>query len=102
MMKTLLVLCLLLASCTLLQAAGKPDVTHIDKPENYPITTDRWRYIHYFDGSEELYDIETDQHEWTNLAAKSERTAQLAEMWSLALKQLAPVPVPGAAEGEKK
>lgn len=28
----------------------------------------RWRYIRYSDGSEELYDHESDPHEWTNLA----------------------------------
>jgi arylsulfatase A-like enzyme len=27
-----------------------------------------WRYIRYFDGSEELYDLEQDPHEWFNLA----------------------------------
>jgi arylsulfatase A-like enzyme len=42
-------------------------LTHLDKPENYALSTERWRYIHY-DGGEELYDIETDPHEWTNLA----------------------------------
>ena len=35
---------------------------------NHSIRTDRWRYIHYADGSEELYDIQTDPNEWTNLA----------------------------------
>jgi arylsulfatase A-like enzyme len=27
-----------------------------------------WRYIHYFDGSEELYDLRIDPEEWFNLA----------------------------------
>jgi len=34
---------------------------------NHAITTERWRYIQYFDGSAELYDRKTDPHEWTNL-----------------------------------
>ena len=35
---------------------------------NHGIRTDRWRYIRYADGSEELYDLEVDPEEWTNLA----------------------------------
>jgi arylsulfatase A-like enzyme len=53
-------------------------------PENYALSTERWRYIHYRDGGEELYDIDDDPHEWTNLATKPEHTAKLAEMRTLA------------------
>ena len=35
---------------------------------NHSIRDERWRYIHYADGSEELYDHETDPNEWNNLA----------------------------------
>lgn len=35
---------------------------------NHAIRTDRWRYIRYADGSEELYDRRADPNEWTNLA----------------------------------
>lgn len=35
---------------------------------NHAVSTERWRYIRYFDGGEELYDIQQDPHEWTNLA----------------------------------
>ena len=35
---------------------------------NTSVRTERWRYIHYEDGSEELYDHQTDPNEWTNLA----------------------------------
>lgn len=31
--------------------------------------SERWRYIRYADGGEELYDHEADPLEWTNLAA---------------------------------
>ena len=34
---------------------------------NHAITTKRWRFIQYFDGSAELYDRATDPHEWNNL-----------------------------------
>jgi arylsulfatase A-like enzyme len=37
---------------------------------NHSVRTTRWRYIRYADGSEELYDHDTDPHEWTNLAGK--------------------------------
>lgn len=39
---------------------------------SYAARDERWRYIRYTDGSEELYDHQADPHEWTNLAAKSE------------------------------
>lgn len=36
---------------------------------NHCVRTDRWRYIRYADGSEELYDHRTDPKAWNNLAA---------------------------------
>jgi len=50
------------------------------KPGNHAVRTERWRYIRYADGSEELYDDDTDPHEWTNLAAKPEQTALKTEL----------------------
>ena len=35
---------------------------------NHAVRSSRYRYIRYADGSEELYDHETDPHEWHNLA----------------------------------
>jgi arylsulfatase A-like enzyme len=46
---------------------------------NHGIRTERWRYIRYADGSEELYDMHSDPHEWTNLAAMPEHASVLAE-----------------------
>jgi len=37
---------------------------------NHAVVSDRFRYIRYVDGSEELYDHSVDPHEWTNLAGK--------------------------------
>ena len=37
-------------------------------PGNHAVRTDRWRYIRYADGGEELYDHTNDPHEWHNLA----------------------------------
>lgn len=39
---------------------------------NHGIRSERWRYIRYHDGSEELYDEEKDPMEWVNLAGKPE------------------------------
>lgn len=39
---------------------------------NHAVRSDRWRYIRYSDGTEELYDHSTDPWEWRNLAAESE------------------------------
>jgi hypothetical protein len=56
-------------------------LTQLDKPENYAISTQRWRYIHYAGDEEELY----------NLATKPEPASKLAEMRLFAPKSIAPV-----------
>ena len=37
--------------------------------KNHAVQTDRWRYIQYNDGGEELYDSKADPNEWHNLAS---------------------------------
>ncbi|MCB1070101.1 MAG: sulfatase [Verrucomicrobia bacterium] len=37
---------------------------------HWSLRTARWRYIRYNNGSEELYDHDTDPNEWTNLATE--------------------------------
>jgi len=37
-------------------------------PRNHGVRGERYRYIRYADGSEELYDTDADPHEWKNLA----------------------------------
>lgn len=49
-------------------------------PGNHALRTERWRYIRYADGGEELYDHENDPNEWTNLASKPEFTTVKAEL----------------------
>ena len=39
---------------------------------NHSLRTADWRYIHYADGSEELYNEKQDPREWNNVAAKPE------------------------------
>ena len=78
---------------TLVDLVGLPEVDHLEglsltpqlinakAPRNRPaitshnqgnfsVVSESWRYIHYVDGAEELYDIVNDPHELTNLAAK--------------------------------
>ena len=35
---------------------------------SHSVRSERWRFIHYADGTEELYDHRDDPHEWKNLA----------------------------------
>lgn len=50
------------------QADWRPAVTTTFGPGNHAVRSDRWRYIRYADGSEELYDHESDPHESVNRA----------------------------------
>ena len=69
----------------------------------HAVRTEKWRYIRYKDGSEELYDDENDPYEWTNLAAKPEYAAKLKELAAYLPKENKPViasAAGGAEEGE--
>lgn len=59
-------------------------LTHLNEPGSYGLSAERWRYIHYANGDEELYDIETDPYEWTNLAAQTDCAVKLEELRALA------------------
>ena len=47
---------------------------------NHSVRTERWRYIKYVDGGEELYDRSKDEMEWTNLAGKPEYAQTKVEL----------------------
>ena len=51
-------------------AASAPAVT-VDENRHVAVRDDRYRYIRYRDGSEELYDHQSDPHEWKNLAGEA-------------------------------
>ena len=63
---------------------------------NHGIRSERYRYIHYADGSEEFYDLKTDANEWTNLVTKAEHAKKIAEhrKW---LPKIDSRPAPGSA-----
>ena len=66
----------------------KPAVIEF-KRGNAAVRSERYRYIRYRDGGEELYDHRTDPHEWFNLAAskahqaiKRELAGWIAKEWA--------------------
>ena len=70
----------------------KPAVTTF-KRNNHAVRSERWRYIRYADGGEELYDHEVDVYEWANLAAKAEYMPTKAELSKWLPKENAPAAV---------
>jgi arylsulfatase A-like enzyme len=56
------------------RTTGRAVITTFDRG-NYSVMGERWHYIRYADGSEELYDLQTDPHEWTNLTADTKHAA---------------------------
>lgn len=57
---------------------------------NHAVRSERYRYIRYADGSEELYDHASDPHEWTNVANDPELHAVKAELASWLPEENAP------------
>ncbi len=69
-------------------------VTFLAQPGTYAVSGRSHRYIHYADGSEELYDIQKDPYEWTNLAKSPESQDRLATFRKDAPRDFAPRPEP--------
>jgi len=63
---------------------------------NHAVRSERWRFIHYADGTEELYDMQADPDEWTNLASEPTLAGVMAEhrRW---LPKVDVPPAPGSA-----
>lgn len=65
--------------------------------DNHGVRTRDWRYIRYADGSEELYDMQQDPHEWTNRATDPACSSILAHHRTLVPTSSLP-PVPGSSQ----
>ena len=65
--------------------------------DNHSVRSRDWRYIRYADGSEELYNLHEDPHEWKNVAQESEFTA-LKESHRRLLPTQNLKPVPGSRD----
>ncbi|MBM4001041.1 MAG: sulfatase [Planctomycetes bacterium] len=63
---------------------------------NHAIRSEHWRYIQYADGSEELYDLESDPNEWRNRVGEPGLRDVVAEHRRWIPKRDVP-PAPGSA-----
>ncbi len=63
---------------------------------NHTIRTDRWRYIRYANGTEELYDMQTDPNEWTNIATEP-KSKKIIHDLAKSLPKVNQPPAPGSA-----
>jgi arylsulfatase A-like enzyme len=63
--------------------------TFLATPGSYSVSDRAERYIHYHDGSEELYNIIDDPYEWTNLANRAESEATLEAFRTVSPKEFA-------------
>jgi arylsulfatase A-like enzyme len=57
---------------------------------SYAVINTKWRYISYFDGGEELYNVKDDPNEWKNLAGDEKYKSIILEMRKSAPKVFAP------------
>ncbi len=69
-------------------------LTHLGRAGSFGLSDNRWRYIHYAGGGEELYDVQSDPYEWHNLAGKKEHQATLKRLRSLAPREFVKIVPP--------
>ncbi len=63
---------------------------------NHTVRSERWRLIRYADGAEELYDVQADPHEWTNVV-KNPALAKVVGEHARWLPKVNTPPAPGSA-----
>jgi arylsulfatase A-like enzyme len=61
---------------------------------SYAVINTNWRYISYFDGGEELYNVKEDPNEWNNLAKDEKYRPVMDDMKKSAPKVFAPTVTP--------
>jgi choline-sulfatase len=61
------------------KAGRKPTVSTMG-PGNHAVISERWRYIRYHDGTEELYDRVADPNEYRNVAGLAQHASLKADM----------------------
>ena len=69
-------------------------VTYLADPGSFGLSVDGWRYIHYANGEEELYNVVEDPFEWRNLATDLSHADQLQSLREIAPKAFAEKPEP--------
>jgi arylsulfatase A-like enzyme len=67
-------------------------ITYLADPGSYSVSHEDWRLIHYANGEEELYEIQTDPFEWTNLANDASHDARRVELRMFAPRNFADKP----------
>ena len=65
---------------------------------NYSVRSTRYRFIQYFDGSRELYDLSKDPHEWKNLIKIPKMKSAIVEHAAFIPKKQHPI-LPGNSTG---
>ncbi|MFK7849427.1 MAG: sulfatase [Akkermansiaceae bacterium] len=55
-------------------------------PNSYAVINEKWRYIHFKDGSQELYNLQEDPNEWHNLAGSAEHVDVMKKLRASAPK----------------
>jgi arylsulfatase A-like enzyme len=63
-------------------------------PGGYAIINQDWRYIHYDDDTEDLYNVKKDPHEWDNLASDPRHRDVKQELQAAAPENFAPAGTP--------
>jgi arylsulfatase A-like enzyme len=66
-------------------------ITFLDHPGSIGISGKEWRYVHYANGDEELYNIKADPYEWKNLAAVPEYAEKLVKFRTLVPENFSPL-----------